>query len=105
MRFTWLTSLTLLFLFLPGCARSIHRLDLANSVTTAVLFDAAPGRPTASDMASRQVWPATDAYQQSRQIIVFRERFIDLQGPHSFGRRHDSVYRRTETRREIRAHR
>ena len=71
----------------PGEARKVADATL--------LFDAWPGRWHASDLAFRSDWPSTEAYYTSGQVIWFRERFHDYQGPGI--RQPDHTYRRFDT--------
>ena len=73
------------------------------NLPTTLLFDATPGYYLASDFAYRSDWPATDSFYSTGQVIFYRERFIDYQGPHYNHRNH--TYRRFESYRTGTAYR
>ena len=85
--------------FLAGCAADRPELELTDARrSAALLFDAQPGYPTASDVAYRSDWPSTESSYQLGESIFYQERFIDIQHSWPFGRGpHDHTYRRFST--------
>jgi hypothetical protein len=65
------------------------------SLSPTLLFNRDPGLPPAERFAVRSDWPSVRSAQMGTERVLYRERFIDWQGPGAWGR--DSSYRRTET--------
>lgn len=64
--------------------------------SSVLLFDAQPGPWSATDFAYRSDWPSTDAYYTPGQLILYRQRFTDYQGP-QFGNQNGWTYRRSDS--------
>ncbi len=82
-----------------GCVHlPSNRLTSRPKPTPTLLFDRYSGHPTASRMAVRSDWPSTVALYPFGEAVLYRERFIDIQGGGQQGQgRLAYTYRRFDT--------
>ncbi len=106
MRVASLITVALVLVLPTGCSGSRGQAWSGPSGGSALLFDAEPGWPLASQMAVRSSWPATLSWQTEGEEVWYRERIVDVQADGwGVGRSHDRVHRRFETYRVGRASR